>query len=371
MDTILVLHDGKPGHISQSLGLAHAIAANHPAHIALQQVKPRSGPAGRLARLLCRWPLASALARRLLFKLADEQTEHGQALASYPVKPGLIISMGGQVVACNAASARHFKCPNIVIGDRKSVPKSAFTANIRRKGDKHDMRVIGSGITFCKTNTSSSQALSSQAPSFQEQLDPSQRYWCLLVGGKGSGYVYDHNDIRHLFDWLKQQAIDNNIHWLISTSRRTSKKHEQLLRELIEQDPIIKDRVAKTLWVNAGNNEPVMPLLSTAEQLFVTEDSLSMVNEAVATTKPVYTLMPHQANIKSGHRKAMRYLCKQGLIQRIALDNPEPLKPLQVKFSYQAHVSRVLTRLSQLGAFDGLHQPKQENGGPQTYPSNA
>ena len=381
MSTILVLHDGKPGHISQSLGLAKLIAERQSATIVLQKAKPRSGPAGRLARVACRAPLPgiNILIRQLLYTLSDEQTEQGQPLKQGTPVPDLVISMGGQVVACNAASARYFGCPNIVIGDRKSVPKDAFSVNIRRKSTSRDLRVISSGITFCKTtagptafdNAADDKTTSAPLSKSNQPGDNKRETWTLLLGGKGSGYRYDHSDIRNTFKWMKQQSTAYDVNWNLSTSRRTLLKHEQLLRKLIDQDADLKARIHRALWVQAGNRDAVVPIINEADKLFVTEDSLSMVNEAVATAKPVYTLIPKYNKMKSGHAKAMRYLCKQRLIQRISLDNPEEIRVLSPKLSYRAHVDNVMLALSRLGVFDGLYRSKRENKKLRAVPSNA
>jgi mitochondrial fission protein ELM1 len=80
---------------------------------------------------------------------------------------------------------------------------------------------------------------------------------------------------------------------LITTSRRTPMYVEKKLEHL-NKNSIVKELVL-------FNHEPkkvMKQFLSEAEKIFCTEDSGSMITEAVLSKKPVYTLHPQNYNPK-------------------------------------------------------------------------
>jgi mitochondrial fission protein ELM1 len=82
------------------------------------------------------------------------------------------------------------------------------------------------------------------------------------------------------------------IRWLLTTSRRTGREVETFLREAL--DPaIIEDAV----FVSSNPKSVVLPYLGAAQIVFVTEDSRTMMGEALLSGRPLAILVPQKAHM--------------------------------------------------------------------------
>jgi hypothetical protein len=110
------------------------------------------------------------------------------------------------------------------------------------------------------------------------------------------------------------------------------------------------------IWYEGDVSEPLDAYLGAASQIFCTEDSLSMVSEAVAMDKPVITLRPTESLPTRAHSKALNYMAEVCLIERLdfsALPYYRPRYCLPEK-SYSAHLDEIFTRIIALGAVNEL-----------------
>lgn len=268
---VWVLYDGKPGHLSQSLGLAQQLSRHLDADIHTIQAKV-AGPMRRLALGLCRLPVIPARLIAALYRMSLPK----QA-------PDLIISFGGKVVPLNAALARRFSCANVLIGNRYGLRPALFNVLVNARSEALANQVV-TQVPFCRQMNRQLNA--------QEQLDLQKlrlsdaECWTLLVGGDGSGYSYTEQDWLALVASMVQLAETHNIRWLVSTSRRTPQWMEQLLAT-----PDVQKCAEKVILFNR-QQESIKPLLLAGKRLFVTADSLSMITEAISCDRPVVSVAP-------------------------------------------------------------------------------
>lgn len=98
----------------------------------------------------------------------------------------------------------------------------------------------------------------------------------LLLGGDNGHYKYQESDMKALAQALK------NIggHCFITPSRRTSPKLLHVLKGFLKD-------ISYEIWDGTGEN-PYLAYLGLADQIIVTQDSVSMASEACFTGKPVY-----------------------------------------------------------------------------------
>ena len=82
-------------------------------------------------------------------------------------------------------------------------------------------------------------------------------------------------------------ARREGICWLVTTSRRSGVRLENQLRTLLPADVI-----ADAVWWCHQPAQKLTAYLGAAEKLWVTQDSVSMVTEAVATGKPAIVIYP-------------------------------------------------------------------------------
>lgn len=103
----------------------------------------------------------------------------------------------------------------------------------------------------------------------------------LLVGGASGGYVFDARQARRLADRVNLLLDDPGGSLLLSTSRRTPARFVNRLGARLRAP-------AYAYSFGDGEPNPYYGLLAWGERFVVTEDSVSMVAEAMATGRDVY-----------------------------------------------------------------------------------
>jgi len=101
----------------------------------------------------------------------------------------------------------------------------------------------------------------------------------VLVGGSNGRFRLDHNVARHLGRQLAGMMRQDRVGLALTPSRRTSPEVRLELTEAVAP-------LGGWVWDMQGEN-PYFGLLGLADAIIVTEDSVSMVSEAVATGAPV------------------------------------------------------------------------------------
>ncbi len=101
----------------------------------------------------------------------------------------------------------------------------------------------------------------------------------VLVGGGNGRYRLDDPAARALADQLARMMREDRVGLALTPSRRTSAAAQQILRDALAP-------LGAWLWDGAGEN-PYYGLLALADAVVATEDSVSMVSEACATSAPV------------------------------------------------------------------------------------
>ncbi len=102
----------------------------------------------------------------------------------------------------------------------------------------------------------------------------------VLIGGTSKAHKMTEDNARMLAEQLLALTDHRKAGLLITASRRTGAENTAYLRETLKGDNIY-------FWDNTGDN-PYFGLLAVADYIIVTEDSVSMTSEALATGKPVY-----------------------------------------------------------------------------------
>ncbi len=109
---------------------------------------------------------------------------------------------------------------------------------------------------------------------------PSPRV-AVLIGGTSRTHRITKEVITTLADRLALLAQKNH-RLMITASRRTPPEMQQFLRSRLTHANIY-------FWDGLGDN-PYQGILAWADTILVTEDSVSMISEAISTGKPVYII---------------------------------------------------------------------------------
>lgn len=294
-----VLYDGKPGHLSQSLGLAERLAQREAVDVHVIRASI-SGPLRLLALLLCRLPFMPDSLARWLYRFSAPAG-----------KPDIVISFGGKVVPLNLALTHKHGCSNILIGNRYHLEPERFTVlvNVRDEGLTNQV------VTPIPFSRSMSTKLDNQELQCLDMLRAADKpLWGVLLGGDGSGYSYSRADWQALIDTLPVLARRYGIRWIVSNSRRTPSYVSSML-----DNPDIRACCEYVIDVH-HKPESIKPLLQASARLFVGEDSLTMLSEAVSCDVPVVSLVPQRVTEMGGvHATVVSHYRQSGLIKTVLI----------------------------------------------------
>ena len=307
--TVWVLSDGRPGHFNQAKGVVKALSLTRSLQVEWLDMKLRVGFFRIVQRELLKhtrtaMPLAVL---RLFYKFPAPQH-----------LPEMIVSAGGRTSFANAWLARLFDIPNIFIGSLRGLPAELFTAVLTLEP-----------VPDAKNNIVLQFPVSEITPDYLETVRipenlASKSCWALLVGGAGSGYHYSSEDWQRLGALLNRLAARHGIHWLVCSTRRTGKASQTLLEQSID-----RQYLADASWYSAQADNKIPLYLAAADRIFVTEDSMTMLGEALGSGKPVFSLQPENASPNQRYRNALQQYVARGLLSqhsmRELLADPEQI----------------------------------------------
>jgi mitochondrial fission protein ELM1 len=116
--------------------------------------------------------------------------------------------------------------------------------------------------------------------------------WTLLAGGNSRTHPFDPSDWDSLAAGMIALARRHSIRWLITTSRRTGLEAEERLRKILPPEIL-----AEAVWYSEKPEKVVGAFLAAGERIFVTQDSLTMMSECLATGKRTELLRPRRWNM--------------------------------------------------------------------------
>ena len=227
--------DGKPGHVNQTQGLIQALSND----IEVQgfELKPVS-----FIKALFFW----------LFKIYPA----GNNLP----KPDLIIGAGHSVHASMLA-ARRARGGKAIVLMKPSLPMSWFDLCIV---PEHD------GVMEKENVLLTQGALNRIVPSQDKQQDVG----IILIGGPSPHYGWDNASLVECIKTVIDR--EESIHWVLTTSRRTPVSLEEQLNKLSDSNiKVVPWQETDADWLPAQ--------LQKARYAWVTEDSVSMVYEAITS----------------------------------------------------------------------------------------
>jgi hypothetical protein len=112
-------------------------------------------------------------------------------------------------------------------------------------------------------------------------------------------------------------TIDSGKTPIIVTSRRTKKSHELLIKDNLQN--YFDDR---SVWFHSGlGRVNLLNIFNLVDEIFVTEDSSSMISESISTGLHVYTIAPKRVKEDKGHLEMLYLYETIGFIKRLNFDS--------------------------------------------------
>jgi len=251
--TLWLLGDGKAGHENQSLGLAEALGRVTPC--AIHRI-PLAGAAGWLGRIRA-----------------------ARAAAVGLPKPDLILAAGHATHPALLWLARQQRVPSIVLM-RPSLPLSCFDLCV---APAHD---FPPGTPSRPNLILTRGALNRVAPP-----DLSARTGrMLLVGGPSTAHGWDGAALLQAIEQITASNPASGV-WQLADSRRTPAGFSEEIRQRLPAIQVVAHPQTTPDWLPGQ--------LATAAQVWVTEDSVSMIYEALSSGAKVGLLPAPRTKLSS------------------------------------------------------------------------
>ena len=267
--------------------------------------------------------------------------------ASLPTAPpDLIISTGGNTAFLNAALAQQLGCQNYFIGSLRGLRPSLFSKvlTIEPIGANNNIVMPLAPVPSDRE----AQHTAATALRHEQQIPAEQPLWTLLIGGATDEYSYQAEDWQALAGELNRLARQHSIRWLITSSRRTGIEVEQQLAAALAPELI-----ADATWYGQQPRKVMAAYLGAADAVFCTEDSLSMLTEAIASGKPVVALQPARMQPAARYEAALERLSQRQWLSR------QPVTQLALPPTTDSSIPAPAEALWQQLQTDGPLRPEQ------------
>ncbi len=286
---ITILSDGKPGHVKQSEALVKEWLEtgkdkNPPYEFQVEKVEVRfRGPwSKRLFHLFAFFFIPWAQGRLSWLRpfFTDECMKKIEK-----TNPDLIVSAGASLAPLNLCLSRENLGKSVIL------MKPSFPYNLSRYDlaliPFHDrgllpprsVRVQGA-LSGMDSNT-----LEASGRVLAHTLrDPKKVRISFFLGGETRNFKPSLSDVESILSEIEQASQRLGGDFLVTTSRRTPEPINQFIRSQLGSHPRCQLCV---IGSEDGRPEVVPGMMALADFLVVTEDSLSMISEAISSSKPV------------------------------------------------------------------------------------
>jgi mitochondrial fission protein ELM1 len=281
-----IISEGLAGLRSQALGLTEAAGLS----AEFRELKPRAPWKWMTAKL---WP-------NPLAAVAD---------AVRAPLPSLAVGCGGMAGAVLAALRR--KSMRVVQIQNPRMDIGRFDLIIANHHDE----LTGPNVFVARTalHRVTPERLTAEAEAWRGRFAPYRRpLVAVLLGGSNGRFRLDRDAGARLAADLATMADRDKVSVVVTPSRRTDPAVTDLIRTALAPS-------GGWVWDFIGDN-PYFAMLALADLIVVTQDSVSMISEAVATTAPVMF-----APLPGSWRR-------QGLFLKPLLDE-DRIRPFEGRFS--------------------------------------
>ncbi len=320
---IIVLTEGKAGHLSQSMGIAELIDCEK--DIRVVNVDIELGADESLLRgltgfhALLGFPSLQNLWQRAMRFLSDEDINFLN-----DTNPDIVISAGTIPASFNIIIKRKFKCRNVVAMKPSMLPLSEFDLAILPKHDINNDEPFNVISTHTSPNSCHPELIKRDGDTFADEynINRDDNYWALFLGGPSKVRNFPVSDVISIVRLIAKAANQKNAKLLISTSRRTEIDFENELKELADE---YRGQIAFLQIYSEMPISTTRAILALSKRVFITEDSVSMVSESLwAKRETVLIELPYKTMNKVDKIDRFKQnLLENGLISVIGKDTME------------------------------------------------
>jgi mitochondrial fission protein ELM1 len=269
---LLLLREKRPGHFRQVEALAEIIGEMAEVTVDRLDVAPTRLENKHLRRLI------APLMKRDPIRWAERL--YGLKLDQMK-RPDVVLACARPTIAAGLLLAEHFGAKLIYVGRVSGFPHDAFDLIL-----VHSPRYANDPHTAYSPIPVSVDRRKLRAPRIaQSREDLKGLDVSLLLGGITRQYQYTPDDWAKLARTV-EEASAAGMRWRVSSSRRTPDEAVALFRALADRGVIAEFIDFKTAGPGTADS------LYAADAIVLTEDSLSMCEEAASSGRPVIALKP-------------------------------------------------------------------------------
>jgi uncharacterized protein len=306
---VVFLADTRPGHYHIAQGVITALSRLRPVDVTRIEVK-------RKWIVPTRWLRARINAKtfypprmlRMAYRIDAEALPEAD----------VVVSAGGETQMPNICVTRLLGVPNIFCGsllrglepDNFSLIVSSYDRDV--DSPKH--------LVVLKPTSIDPDALGRPAtvPRFGPDRHP--KIVGLLIGGRAGRFHYKRKEWEKLLAFTADVAKAWGTRWLISTSRRTPDKVANRITELAKDESV----VAKFIDFRTAGPGTLPEIFANADAIVCTEDSSSMISEAVSARLPVVGVAPKRHRFNEDEKLYRDFLMKNGWSRVLQIDDLSP-----------------------------------------------
>ena len=291
---VLIISDGKPGHVKQSLTVTRALKERY-GDVREQAIEIRYR--NRVARALCllwAWWIPAGMGSRSCLRWTLTKACFTQAANAYA---DIVISCGAATAPVNLLVSAENRAKSVVIMNPAPLPLRRFSLalvpahdRVARRGPI--VRIPGALTAVTEEELALAGERLSRHPQFRAQdtiLRGGERVVSVLLGGDTRHYELTTTFVDGLIQQVLQacDAVDGVC--LVTSSRRTPPDVERLLQQRLDRHPRCRMVLLASRDPLNGTSEGMLGL---ARVVVVTGESISMVTEACASGRPVLVVDP-------------------------------------------------------------------------------
>jgi len=311
---VMVLDDGKKGHLKQSLQVLRQIKsyrkgegyADEHLKVEILPVRFKNKSAKTVFNLSNLFFTRSRRSGLKSLKRALEKESYKRLSRAYA---DVIVSCGSTTATVNAVLKKENYCRNLTILDPGFFLRKKFNLVVvpRHDYDRRNFDDEKTVVTLLAPNLIT--------PCASRGADERRRTACLglLFGGDNCYFSFDSELTRSVAEELGKISTSEDVEIRVTTSRRTPPEAEKVLKETLEKT------CTKLRFVSGkddSDEHTVEKILSASDVVIVSGESISMVSEAVSSGKSVLVFMPKKRSPEvTKYEKFVRSLEEKGYLE--------------------------------------------------------
>ena len=307
---VVVLNDGKTGHLNQSLAIFERIKegrrefdySDADTELKIIDVKYRTKAHRTAMAVLSNFAANYSLVRMKCLKLCLTGESYNKLKESYA---DIVISCGSAAVAANLLFSKENNAKSIILMKPSLVSSKRFDLVIIPEHDKAPRRrnVV---TTFGAPNLITQERLERDLRSLEKMVNlEGKRNIGLFVGGENKDYKFDTLLVKNVLENVVGAAEELDMNLLVTTSRRTSGDISDFLRRELKKTDLTK------LLIIANERNPewaVGGILAASDVVVVSGESSSMLSEAASSGKHVVVFRPRRKSAAGKDNKHELFL---------------------------------------------------------------